>query len=127
MPEQKLFHFHGGMHLDDHKKESVQQPLQQCSLAKELVLRLSQHIGESNLAIVKVGDRIKRGQLLAINKAEVSAPVHAPTSGVITAIEQRHIAHASGQTAECFIIQPDGKDTAYEYPVHNDQQKQDKT
>ena len=127
MSEHKLFHFHGGMHLDDHKKESMHLPLQECTLADELVLRLSQHIGEPNRAVVKTGDHIKKGQLLAISKAEVSAPVHAPTSGIIKAIEQRPIAHASGQTAECFIIQPDGKDDVFDQNNFSDEQKQDKT
>lgn len=127
MPEQKLFHFHGGLHLEDHKQESMQQPLHTCDLADELTLRFSQHIGESNIPIVKAGDHIKGGQLLAQTKAEVSAPIHAPTSGFIKAIEQRPIAHASGQLADCFVIEPDGKHDLMPLNKLNEQQKQDKT
>lgn len=110
-----VYHFHGGLRLEDHKAESLTQPLQTASLADELVLRVSQHIGEPNSPVVKPGTEVKRGQLLAETSESVSAPVHAPTSGLITAIEQRPIAHPSGQMAECLILIPDGKDDIYQY------------
>ncbi len=101
-----LYRFHGGLHLQDHKAESLVNPLQQASLADELVIRVSQHIGEANTPVVNVGDAVKRGQLLAESHEFVSAPVHAPASGVIKAIEARPIAHPSGQTADCFVMVP---------------------
>lgn len=110
-----VFRFHGGLHLDDHKAESLTRPLQTASLPAELIIRISQHIGEPNIAAVKVGDQVARGQLLAESSELVSAPVHAPTSGIIRAIEERPIAHPSGNSAPCFILIPDGKDTQYVY------------
>ena len=59
MSKPRLYHFHGGMHLDDHKQESLQQPLQTSSLADELILRVTQHIGEANIPVVNVGDPVK--------------------------------------------------------------------
>ena len=109
-----VYSFHGGLHLDEHKKESLKQPLQVASLADEIILRVSQHIGEANSPVVKIGDTVKRGQLLAESTEFVSAPVHAPTSGFIKAVEDRSIAHASGQKALCFILVPDGKDEVYD-------------
>lgn len=114
MPD-SVHKFHGGLHLDEHKKESLGQALQVATLPDEIVLRVSQHIGEPNAPIIKIGDTVKRGQLLAESTEFVSAPVHAPTSGVIKAIEDRFIAHASGQKAECIILIPDGKDEAIDY------------
>ncbi|MBT3205867.1 MAG: electron transport complex subunit RsxC [Gammaproteobacteria bacterium] len=114
-----VYSFHGGLHLDDHKSESLTQPLQIASFADELILKVSQHIGEPNTPVVTIGDRVKRGQLLAESSALVSAPVHAPTSGTIKAIENRSIAHASGQKAECFIIVPDGKDEAIDVEIRS--------
>jgi len=110
-----VFRFHGGLHLDGHKTESLTRPLQHASLPSELIIRVSQHIGEPNIAAVKVGDYVSRGQLLAESSELVSAPVHAPTSGTISAIEERPVAHPSGKSALCFILIPDGKDTRYEY------------
>ena len=43
-----VYSFHGGLHLDEHKSESLTQPLQVASLAGEIILRVSQHIGEPN-------------------------------------------------------------------------------
>ncbi len=106
------FKFHGGLHLDDHKKESLGGEIQTASLADEIIVRVSQHIGEHNEPLVEVGEHVKKGQLLAETRAPVSAPVHAPGSGVITAIEARPIAHASGQNDLCIVIKPDGKDEA---------------
>jgi electron transport complex protein RnfC len=111
------FHFHGGLHLEDHKAESLQQPLQTATLPNELILPLRQHIGEANQPLVKVGEAVKRGQRLAQTSEFVSAPIHAPTSGVISAIEPRLIAHPSGQPDICIVLQPDGKDTALENPL----------
>jgi len=102
----RLFRFHGGLHLQDHKAESLTHPPQQAGLAEELVIRVSQHIGEPNTPVVNIGDAVKRGQLLAESIEFVSAPVHSPASGVIKAIEPRPIAHPSGQKADCFVIVP---------------------
>ncbi len=111
------FHFHGGLHLPDHKAESLVRPLQQATLAKELILPLRQHIGEPNQPQVEVGERVKKGQCLAQTVEFVSAPVHAPTSGTITAIEPRLIAHPSGQPEICIVLQPDGRDEALPDPL----------
>jgi electron transport complex protein RnfC len=106
-----LFRFHGGMHMPDHKSESLQQPLQTASLPERIVLRVSQHIGEPNTALVKVGDHVTRGQVLASSNEFVSAPVHAPVAGTIKAIEPHPIAHPSGQSADCIILEPDEGET----------------
>lgn len=106
------YRFHGGLHLPDHKAESLQRPLQTATLADELVLPLRQHIGETNRPLVKVGDTVKRGQCLAQTREFVSAPIHAPTSGRISAIEPRPIAHPSGQPDFCIVLTPDGKHQA---------------
>jgi electron transport complex protein RnfC len=108
-----LYHFHGGLKLQGHKDESLKLPLQNAGLSGELILRLSQHIGEPNMPVVKIGDTVKRGQLLAESNELVSAPVHAPTSGLIKAIEPRPVAHPSGQSADCFILVPDGLDESF--------------
>ncbi|MDQ7011082.1 MAG: electron transport complex subunit RsxC, partial [Mariprofundaceae bacterium] len=111
------YHFHGGLHLADHKAESLQQPLQSATLADQLILPLRQHIGEINQPLVAVGDEVKRGQCLAQTREFISAPVHAPTSGIISAIEPRLIAHPSGQADTCIVLQVDGKDTALDDPL----------
>ena len=101
-----IYQFHGGLQLEHHKQLSLGQPLQQASLANEIIIPLNQHIGEANHPLVKPGDKVSRGQRLAETAELVSAPVHAPCAGTIVAIEPRPIAHPSGQPADCFILQP---------------------
>jgi len=110
----KLHQFHGGLHLDGHKTESLGRGLQQATLPKRLFLPLRQHIGEYNKALVEPGDRVLRGQVIAANPTLICAPVHAPTSGVVSAIGDYQVAHPSGQSDTCIVIDVDGKDEAVE-------------
>jgi electron transport complex protein RnfC len=50
----------------------------------EVVLPLSQHTGKPAKPIVRVGDRVERGDLIAEADGWVSSPVHASASGTIT-------------------------------------------
>lgn len=111
----KLSHFHGGMHLAAHKTESLTRPVQQAGLPDQLILALKQHIGEPNKALINVGDRVLRGQLIADSSSPVSVPIHASTSGIVSAIEPRLVPHASGQTADCIMIEVDHKDESIKF------------
>ena len=64
---------------------------------------------------VAVGDRVLAGQLIAEAPGFVSVPLHAPTSGTVTAIEDRLIAHPSGLSAPCIVIATDGLDEWVEH------------
>ena len=108
----KLFSFHGGMHLPGHKTESLVQRLQQAGLPDQLFLPLRQHIGDTNKALVSVGDHVLRGQVIADSASAASAPIHAPTSGVISAIKAHPVAHPSGQTDTCIVLRVDHQDQA---------------
>ena len=108
----ELHHFHGGMKLQGHKSESTSHQLQQATLPKQLLLPLKQHIGEYNKPLVEIGDRVLKGQLIAANSSLICAAVHAPTSGRISAITNLPIAHPSGQTDTCIVIDVDGEDEA---------------
>ncbi len=108
----KLHRFHGGMHLDDHKTESMSAGLQHASLPERLILPLKQHIGEPNKALVQVGDRVLRGQLIADCSSSISAPIHAPSSGIVRTISPQPVPHPSAQHDDCIVIEVDGKDEA---------------
>jgi electron transport complex protein RnfC len=105
---QKLWHFHGGLALDDHKSESTGQPLLPMRVPSRLVLPLQQHIGEAAEPLVSVGERVHKGQMVARGPGYVSAPVHASTSGTVVAIEDHPVPHPSGLVASCLIIETDG-------------------
>ena len=103
--------FLGGLHLDDHKRESNSQPIREVGLPRYLTLPLQQHIGEAAEPVVGVGDRVLKGQMIARATDYVSAPVHAPTSGVVTQIGLQPVPHPSGLSDFCITIEPDGADT----------------
>lgn len=100
----------GGVHPDEHKHESTQRPIAPLPLPKRLVLPLRQHVGHLPKVLVAVGDRVLKGQLLAEAEGNISAAIHAPTSGIVAAIEDALIPHPSGLPDRCIVIDADGKD-----------------
>ncbi|EKN5070081.1 electron transport complex subunit RsxC, partial [Yersinia enterocolitica] len=58
---------------------------------------------------VSTGERVLKGQPLTVGRGR-TVPVHAPTSGVITAIAPHTTAHPSGLAELCVHITPDGED-----------------
>jgi len=111
----KIFDFHGGIHPPENKHQSLRGGIRDAGIPPELVLPLSQHIGAPASPIVAVGDRVLAGQLIAEAPGFVSVPQHAPTSGTVTAIEDRIIAHPSGLSAPCIVIATDGLDEWVEH------------
>lgn len=105
-----IFKFNGGVHPPENKSQSTQLPIGQLPLPATLVLPLRQHVGNIPKVKVNVGDKVLKGQLLAEAEGSVSAAVHAPTSGTVTAIDDAVIPHPSGLPDRCITITPDGKD-----------------
>lgn len=118
----QLHKFFGGLRLEGHKFESMQQSIQKLPLAQHLIFPLSQHIGLPAEPVVSVGDRVLKGQMIARVGGSVSAPIHASSSGTIIAIEERPVTHPSGKTAECIVIETDGNDQAIEAEIFTDYQ-----
>ena len=101
----------GGVHPPENKQQSVTQPIGSLPIPEKLVVPLGQHIGAPAIACVKLGDKVLKGQKIADPAGTVSVAIHAPTSGTVSAIEARPIAHSSGMEALCIEITSDGKDT----------------
>jgi len=106
------FTFPGGVHPDDMKRLTKGLAIEPFPMPETLVLPLSQHIGAPAEAIVKKGDKVLKGQLVASPKGFVSAGIHSPTSGEVISIEER--AHPLGRNTNSIIIKPDGEDKAIE-------------
>jgi len=103
--------FNGGVHPADHKQESTTRPIAKLAIPEKLVLPLRQHVGYIPKIKVQVGDHVLKGQMLAEAEGTVSAAIHAPTSGTVTAISEAIIPHPSGLPDMCITLTPDGKDT----------------
>ncbi|MEZ8195079.1 electron transport complex subunit RsxC [Vibrio cortegadensis] len=115
-----LWDFPGGVHPAENKKQSNQRAISNASIPSELVLPVKQHIGKAGDLIVSVGDRVLKGQALTKYTMSFMLPVHAPTSGTITAIEPRTTAHPSGLSELCIVIKPDNKEEWVERRTHPD-------
>ena len=85
-------------------------PIVQARLPKRLVLPIQQHIGEAGKPLVNVGDKVLKGQIIAEDNHYISAPLHAPSSGVISDIAEYPTPHPSGLLALCIVLDTDGKD-----------------
>lgn len=105
-----LSSFNGGVHPPQHKLESTGAPIRQVPPPASLVLPLRQHVGNVSKLRVAIGDHVLKGQLLASADGQVSAAVHAPTSGTITAIDNQLIPHPSGLPDISITLKADGRD-----------------
>lgn len=108
--ELKLSKFNGGVHPPQHKLESTGSPIRLVPTPQRLVLPLRQHVGNISKLQVAVGDHVLKGQLLAKADGQVSAAVHAPTSGKIVSIEDQLIPHPSGLPDVSITLETDGLD-----------------
>ncbi|WP_029655397.1 electron transport complex subunit RsxC [Marinobacter daepoensis] len=106
----QLWDFAGGIHPPENKHQSTLRPIAKTTLPEYLVLPLQQHIGEPAEPVVSVGDRVLKGQPVAEVRNGMGVPVHAPTSGIVEAIEQRPVPHPSGMSDWCIVIRPDHED-----------------
>ncbi|CAH7006673.1 SoxR (2Fe-2S) reducing system protein RsxC [Vibrio chagasii] len=105
-----IWSFPGGVHPAENKKQSNTTDIVHARLPEEIVLPVKQHIGKPGNLLVTAGDTVLKGQQLTALDTGFTLPVHAPTSGVITAIEPRTTAHPSGLSELSVVIKPDGLD-----------------
>ena len=103
-----LKRFFGGIHPRDGKELAKDKAIEAMPLPQELVVPLSQHIGAPCKPVVKVGEMVKRGQLIATSEAFMHADIHAPTSGKVAKLEDRP--HSGRGMCQALVIVPDGKD-----------------
>ncbi|WP_185835361.1 electron transport complex subunit RsxC [Vibrio cholerae] len=119
----KLWDFPGGIHPFENKHQSNRQPIINASIPNELVLPLKQHIGKAGDLLVKMGDRVLKGQPLTQYTSTFMLPIHAPTSGVISAIEPRTVAHPSGLSELCIVLTPDQQEEWFDLQPQPDFQQ----
>ncbi len=106
----KLHSIHGGVHPPFHKDESTTLPIKDAGTPPELVVSLHQHAGAPADPDVSIGERVTKGQIIAhAVHNRISANIHAPTSGIVSAIEERVLPHPSHLADQCIVIETDGK------------------
>lgn len=95
----------GGIHPDENKlsNDVVTQP---APLPKQAVFPLSQHIGAPAKPVVKKGDKVKVGTLIAEAGGFISAPIHSSVSGTVFKVD--NAINASGYLQPAIIINVEG-------------------
>lgn len=104
--------FHGGVHPAERKELSKESPLTQLLPKGELVYMTNQHIGKPASPVVKKGDRVLAGQIIAEAGGFVSANIVSSVSGTVKAVEPRK--NASGGSAMAIVVENDGEYTLAE-------------
>jgi electron transport complex protein RnfC len=92
----ELWDFPGGVFPAERKILSNQTPIQRPSIPERLYVTVKQHIGVEGHIIVEVGQKVLKGQALTKSMNPFAVPIHAPTSGEVTAIDKHVSAHPSG-------------------------------
>ncbi|MER5232348.1 electron transport complex subunit RsxC [Serratia ureilytica] len=105
----RIWDFDGGIHPPEMKTQSSGAPLRVAPLPKTFIIPLQQHLGPEGELCVNAGDRVLKGQPLTVGRGR-TVPVHAPTSGTVSAITPHITAHPSGLSELCVIIEADGED-----------------
>ena len=108
--------FKGGVHPYEGKELSKDKPISEYLPKEEVAIPVSQHIGAPAKPIVKKGNEVLIGQLIAEASGFISANVHASVSGTVKKIEPRLL--ANGSKCDCIIIENDCifKESNYEKP-----------
>lgn len=111
----------GGVHAVEHKTETSGKPIvTDFPLPKKLYLPLQQHVGKPAEPLIKVGDQVLKGQLLAYSQGSISAPIHAPTSGIIVDVNDYPAPHPSALPIRTIVLASDGQEQWQKFPLVND-------
>ena len=100
----KTFKF-GGVHPKE-EKLTAGLAIQQLPLPKKVTLPVAQHIGSPAAIVVKKGDLVKTGSIIARSGGFVSSNIHASVSGMVSKIEDR--TDVSGYKIQAVVIKTDG-------------------
>lgn len=113
-----LHRFNGGVFPQYRKELSSRQPIRSPIIPERLVMPLQQQVGQTAELLVKIGDKVKKNQLIARSSKDASkalvVPIHAPTSGTIEEIANTTLPHPSGLEDIAIIIKPDHLDESIE-------------
>jgi electron transport complex protein RnfC len=79
--------FRHGVHPPDKKELTAEVPIRRLPYPDEVVLPLRQHTGKPARVVVKPGDHVDRGDVVAEPDGWVSVPIHASASGTVQSVD----------------------------------------
>ncbi len=95
----------GGIHPEE-SKLSAKSSIQELAIPKIVTIPIAQHIGAPAKVIVKKGDEVKVGQIIAESAGFVSTNIHSSVSGTVSKIDD--VMDASGFRRTAVIITVEG-------------------
>ncbi|TNE63145.1 MAG: electron transport complex subunit RsxC [Bacteroidetes bacterium] len=97
--------FRHGVHPEEYKELSASAPIERMPFVDLYTLPLNQHIGAPSKPIVRVGQYVRRGEMIAEPGGFVSVGLHSPVDGTVTAIDL--FDHPNGQMSPAIQIKID--------------------
>ena len=111
----------GGVHPEARKEKTADENIvTNFPLPKTLYIPLQQHVGKPAEPLIRVGDKVLKGQLLAYSQGLISAPVHAPSSGIILDVNDYPAPHPSALPIRMIVLETDGLDEWFTSPIPED-------
>jgi electron transport complex protein RnfC len=96
--------FKNGIHPPENKEETNGLRIRQFSFAPLIILPLAQHIGAPSKLVIREGQEVVRGQILAESDGYLSVPLHAPVSGLVKKIS--NVPTISGKMTTGIYLEP---------------------
>ncbi|MBQ9134335.1 MAG: electron transport complex subunit RsxC [Clostridia bacterium] len=103
-----------GVHVP-HRKKTAAMPAVRMGVPSSVTLPMVMHIGKPAIPVVKVGDHVDVGTLIAEQDGKISSPIYASVSGKVSKIGDMLL--SNGSTAPAVTIESDGEMTVSETVV----------
>ena len=100
-----------GVHLKHCKNTAKKIPLRM-PVPDTVVIPMSMHIGAPAVPVVKAGDTVKVGQLIAEAGAGLSSPIYSGVSGTVKKLDEMTV--SSGASVQTVVIETDGEQSVSE-------------
>jgi len=97
--------FRHGIHPLEHKEETEHVAVERMPFVQRYTLPLRQHLGAPCKALVKIGDHVLRGQVIAEPGGFVSMTLHSPVTGKVSTIGPRRF--PNGEMVQSIEIDAD--------------------
>ena len=92
-----------------HRKNTAKTKAVKFTPKSTVTIPMQMHIGKPATPIVKVGDKVSVGTLIAEQNGFVSSPIHSSVSGTVKKID--NIVISNGNSCETIVIESDGEMT----------------
>jgi len=100
--------FAGGVHPRENKEHTEEKAIKQAGLPSRITIPMIQHTGAPCEPFVKVGEAVKKGQMIGRADKFITSPVHASISGVVKEIKV--LPHPTAGKSLSVVIESDGRD-----------------